>query len=217
MSSKRTSSRLQVPQVVVTDADGKPSVSQIRRARSSSSSPKADSRSRASASNPSLVHPADILTFRYMAGGKRGKQVWVDTPDTYEAAVERVIKEFRHELDSVDRRDIALMVGAKLGSTSTGPEAQGNVRIGRTDEAWKRVISTLVRYEIIEVHIDGPNTATVLPEPPTTPPAYTSLASQAPEKSHSGQWAPAAEPLLSARGQKRPKSLSRRVVSWFGP
>jgi hypothetical protein len=97
-----------------------------------------------------------------------------------------------------------------VGNTTAPNGSSGKVRIGRSDEAWRLVLSTLVRYEIIEVYMDEPT-----PTELTSPPAYTPTALKSVEELRSTV-TPVLPNLTRTRSERGLRdSHLKRLTQWL--
>ncbi|KAI0249245.1 hypothetical protein BJV78DRAFT_1229291 [Lactifluus subvellereus] len=143
-------------------------------------------------------NPPDILTYCYGS-----KMVYVTPGDSYEHAIDLAQEAFP-ELRDVDRDQIGLEVRVVVSHQSERRTAQ----IGRT--AWPVVLTTLARFEIVEVHVASPPQANAVAQPPP----YASEAGWRTDKK--GPRTDPAPPRPQA-SYSQPHSITSRVVELFCP
>jgi hypothetical protein len=120
--------------------------------------------------NRRTTTPADIVTYRL-----NDKMVYVTPADSYEQAIDFAKKVFPDELRKVNRNNISFSI-----TVITRGDKKRSVWIA--DMAWSTVVSTLHRYEIIDVHVQPEVQVThddITSLPP--PPMYTSDSKEAAE------------------------------------
>ncbi|THH13379.1 hypothetical protein EW146_g6831 [Bondarzewia mesenterica] len=142
-----------------------------------------------------VITPADILTYYY-----NDKMVYVTPAETYEGALDYAQDVFP-ELKSVDRNHISFEIRVLAGNRRQA------VRIGPM--AWQQVLTTLARYEVIDIRVTAPQTVV---EPP---PKYSDDVKAQPLSS-SEKELNRLEPVESGSGHSRSRSPSPTFLRLAG-
>jgi len=152
----------------------------------------------------------DVLTYSYAS-----RMVYVAPGQNYDEAIDIAQQSFP-ELRDVDRDRIRLEVRVVLSSQQERKKAE----ISRS--AWSAVVTTLARFEIVEVRVAPPsNSAAAASSSSTTsavePPPYASGTDWPSDVKGSQMTIVSNSPLISRASSRTQSRLANRIANLFTP